>query len=271
MLRLTVMWGFALLNMLVPHFTFADEPKIDPTLNIARDLQDADESVRQSAAAAIVRRMNDNPAACAEPLALRWWKPLHLAGYDKEVADWSLTCLISTTALPKQAVTEFLLEARVRTLLAIGRKPEALSAARSLFNVIRRNRAHLATQLIVKCNESDQKPSTSPTSTNDSDSVAATIKAITIDDTDFRSWIDKEQSDTFVSHLRRGYRLLVAGKPAEARQDFEKCLSKSKSDEETATLNDFIARTFRAEDGNFTREDQYIKSHAVVGTPTSGK
>jgi hypothetical protein len=225
----------------------AAEPRVDPSMKIVYDLEDSDPVFRQKGVDAIAARMRTDPAGCAEPLALRWWKPLHLAGYDKEVADWTLLATTRTAALP-----------RARTLLSMGKKAEALGTAKSLFNIIRRDKVEVAVLLVEKC----------LAAAGAADVSEASIGSVQVDDKAYRDWIDQEQSDTFVSHVRRGYRLLLANRTAEARTNFEACLKISKSKEETATLRSLIAKTLRAEDGGFDREDQFVR-HPVLTNPSS--
>jgi tetratricopeptide (TPR) repeat protein len=171
----------------------------------------------------------------------------------------------------------FLQETRVRMLCRMDRYKEALSNARSLFNVTSLPNTETALLTLTVCmkaargedakmlrefrKEQIQGAATRPY--DQPDPVSPMMAEIPIDPSPYETTIKQITSDDDQSQLAKGNLLLLAGRSDEATKLFEARLKSSNASDRTWLIED-VGRAIRASDGNIGRANQYVITQAAV-------
>jgi hypothetical protein len=86
------------------------------------------------------------------------------------------------------------------------------------------------------------------------------LKSIHVDSKPYEASINRETGGDYHSLLRKGNRLLLADRPAEAKTLFEAAVKQANSDQLPGAVES-VARAIRAQDGNIARANQYLIEH----------
>ncbi|HEY4312827.1 MAG TPA: hypothetical protein VGN12_25480 [Pirellulales bacterium] len=251
---------------------------------IRKQLIAPDAATRDAALEKIRLLMQLSPETVAYHLAIRWNKPLLEMKRYADVADWSqvaITC--DTLDWPLgQAAVESLQMYRTRALLASGKTAKALSAAKSLYNVISIDNAPAAETLVNECmkasseysglcarflaeQRADPPPSTQPTAPEQ-----PVLKRIKVDPKSYLDAVGRidaavptlDHVKKFRALTQKGNLLLLADHADEAKAVFERIESIEAGHEASRTrmvaAAESIARAIHAQDGSITRAMMFL-------------
>jgi hypothetical protein len=254
------------------------------------------DQTRADAIATISKAFKNNPESVATYLPGLWLEPLTDAGENDVIADWCLATSLCTPAKPLDlASMEKVLEARAKALLAEHKTEQALAAAKSYFNFVRLRNSASAEDLIFQClaanpqkkalaqtflaeQQRGRTPSTQPV-------ISTVMQSIKVPSKPYDDAIAKIEErangasgfDYYHSLLQRGNRLLLADKPAEARNFFEDAYEFSSrgygrwfSAGQVKACAESVARAIRAQDGTPARALDYLSKVPEPGSdPTT--
>ena len=216
------------------------------------------------------------------------------AGLNQEAADWALQAILGGPA--EAGTLEALHKSRIRALLALNRPDEALSEAKSLYNVCTMKGTGDALTLVAQClqavhpedktiaerfklqqvagsTSSPQAGSTgSPQagSTSSPQAEANMIKAIQINAEPYLEVANSRpmQNESYAFLTRRGNLLLEADRLAEAKECFEAAYLLA-AEKDQAKAAESLARVMKAEDGTVGRANAYVMSLRPATQPTT--
>jgi hypothetical protein len=217
-------------------------------------------------------------------LRVNWFKVMLTNKLYQETADLALEGVLSYPHETRNV--EAALQARVKSLIQLGKPQEALTTAKSLFNVAGMgstsdailalaeaiNAAHPDdVEMFNKFREeqmagaaavqlpSAEKPATQPTAEAEAalprvtSSVLAGIK---IDAKLYDEAVRKLTGEDAPSLMARGNLLLLADRPKEARAVFDRMYTLSNAD--LAESSEALARCMKAEDGTVARANSWV-------------
>jgi len=201
-----------------------------------------------------------------------WLKRLmQLQRYD-DVADLSLLTILASPA--DTYGVEQLQTYRVQAFLAAGKAPEALAAARQLFDVSTLKGTADAVRTVCEClnalhpgdrsllrryrqEQIDGSRTTStPAAANPS---SLTLSAIQIDPTPYAPAIRAITAEDYRSLVGEGNLLLLAGNSKDAWDVFERAYTMA-SDKDLAAASENLARCMKAQDGTIGRANAFVLS-----------
>jgi tetratricopeptide (TPR) repeat protein len=264
-------------------------PKIpdEQAKRFADALRSPDSNAKEQALDGIAHAMSQSPQLVASHLAFRWNKPLLAMGRYEQVAEWSQkeTCIHLEWPLSQSAM-EQLQEARVRALLALHRSDEALSAAKSYYNLVSVARTPAAVELLRKSLAADPKfnsmrqvfqaeqkvPTSASTQQVYRGSIRSVKKQIKVDPAPYLNAIDliKQQLNELQgmavlnAAMHCGDLFLLADEPDQARQCFDQAYQQTLAHPEAfsyemrAHIVDSVARCIRAHDGDLVQASAFL-------------
>jgi tetratricopeptide (TPR) repeat protein len=168
---------------------------------------------------------------------------------------------------------DFLQETRVRMLLRTGHADEALSNARSLFEVASLHDTERSLVLMTECMKAvhgddasmlrafrkEQIRGAATRPIDQPEPTSPMMDAIPIDPAPYEAAIKQLVSDDDQSRTAKGNLLLLAGRPDEAKKLFELMLRSSDLPDRVG-LAENVARAIKASDGTIGRANQYMIS-----------
>ncbi|MBY0113800.1 MAG: hypothetical protein K2Y21_13365 [Phycisphaerales bacterium] len=242
-----------------------------PTTSIDSGILSDDVSVRNAAVEQIVSSISTEPTRIVEGLRSKWLRQLLERGDNDAVAKLSL---LGALTLPQfEQTAEQLFKFRAEAFLAMNRVDEALSAAKSCFNVSTMYGFHDAVTLVSRCLAAksqglqsdlaalfriEQVRMLDESPTRNSESVLASI---TVDYSLFESQIRQRQGAWFGALLERGNLLLMADRNAEALKCFQDAI-KIATPQQKASAQHAVARALKAVNGGIGPANNWIRSLA---------
>jgi len=208
-----------------------------------------------------------------------WLPALMNTNHFSEVADLSLS---ASLARPGIEAIEPCMEFRAKALLAMGKANEALSAAKSYYNVCQLKNTGNALTLVSTClsathpdNPSQGQEfryqqvmaSASAYGTTQPSAEVSILKSIMIDPAPYETQINAySRRLEFAEGIAYGNLLLAADRTSEAESAFRKLFKSADSQARLTQAIDGIARSLRAEDGNVARANAWLLSlqHATA-------
>jgi tetratricopeptide (TPR) repeat protein len=237
---------------------------------LATQLSGPDPTRQVEAVGKVRKLLETEPNKAVGELRGRWLKAMMAGGRYDDAAELALKGILiqpqSTQGVP--ALQEF----RVRALLAAGKKQEALSNAKSLFNVAPMDRTADAMLLVAECvraadpeladrfrEEEIAGAATQPVGAGPTTKVSVVLAGIKVDARPYEEAIGRQTQEEYYSFVGLGNLLLLADKPREARAAFERAYAvAAERDLPAATGN--IAKAMKAEDGTIGRANGWILS-----------
>lgn len=261
---LTVLFG--LVCLISQAASAADPPKAQAL--VAR-LSSPDPSVVRDAAREVQTYLESDPVHAVGYLRRIWLKPLQDAQKFDLVESLSLRGIL---AVPfSTGDVESLQETRVRAFLAAGKSQEALSQAKSLFNVTAMRNTEKALLLLSDCysaaypddtqilrqlaRQQIMGAATQPVSDRAAD--RGLLSTIRVDGAAYEKAIQQLTSDDDRTSLAKGNLLLLANRQEEATNVFEELLHKTGAADHIG-FHENIARAIRAKDGSIGRANGYL-------------
>lgn len=218
--------------------------------------------------------MATEPGKAVNDLRTRWLKAMIAGGRYEEAAELALTGILFQ---PQNTTNvQAFQDARVRALLTAGKKQEALSNAKSLFNVAPMNNTADAMLLVAEClraNDPDSadrfreeqiagattRPVTTQPATQEAATTSVVLAGIKVDPKPYEDAIAVQTGEDYNSLVALGNLLLLADKPKEAKAAFERAYAVA-PDTQLAQATEHIARAMKAEDGTIGRANSWILS-----------
>lgn len=248
-------------------------PRSDSEL-LADDLTSKDVDRQTQAVAKIRDAMESESGKAVNELRSRWLKAMIAGGRYEDAAELALAAILFQPQ--KTQNVQAFQDARVRALLAAGKKQEALSNAKSLFNVAPMNSTADAMLLVAEClraNDPDSadrfreeqiagattRPATTQPATQEAAKSSAVLAGIKVDPKPYEDAIAAQNGEDYNSLVALGNLLLLADKPKEAKAAFERAYAVA-PDRQLAQATENIARAIKAEDGTIGRANSWILS-----------
>lgn len=254
---------------------------------ITEKLASPDAAVRKAAIDEIRQRMLTGGRGLQEMRAT-WIRTLTANKLHQELADLALEGILAHPYDTRGV--EACLQARVKALIQLGKGPEALANAKSLFNVATMGNtsdAILAVAEAINAAAPDDvalynkyreeqmagaaavvqppppstqpaKPSTQPAPANFPRVVCTVLAGIKVDAKPYEDAARKITGEDAQSLMGKGNLLLLADRPKEARAVFERMYSLSGAD--LAESSEALARAMKAEDGTIARANSWVLS-----------
>ena len=256
--------------------------------DIGAMLRSKDPAVQQQAMAAIREEVKKDANMGAAGLRNQWRVPIDAPELQAELAEICREGAIS--GVNYQAAAETFLRARVQALLAAGKVDDAIAAAKSYYNfssmattsdailmlhqALRAKDQKLArrfkleqlaaatTQPVegsgVRVQGSGEEPEATPAgAVSGEETVLASIK---VDPKPYEEAIKAlEVQGDFGSLVQRGNLLLIADRPAEAKEVFEEAYEVA-GDSDVANASECLARAMKAQDGGIGRANGFVLS-----------
>jgi len=264
-------------------------------------LANDDQTIRHGAIEIVKERIGGQPGRIID-VRMQVFKTLMAGKHYEESADLAWFGVVT---LPHETKTlEGFAQARVRSLLAMGKADEALQAAKSLFNVTTMSGTSEAILLVAEClNAARPKDKESfnkfreeqmagaaaasadvsaPESVRSGKGMRSSVlDSIKIDTKAYDEALAKMTGEDYQGLMGRGNLLLMADRVKDAREIFERMYSLA-SASELVDASEALARTIRAEDGTIGRANSWVSAikpkpapiaptPAVPTTPAPGK
>jgi len=239
---------------------------------ILEQLASNDPAQKQHALEAIRARMQTRGLT---ELRATWLRPLANAKMHKEVADLAMEGILAH-AWDTRSV-ESVLQMRIKSLIALNQPQQALSEAKSLFNVATMLGTSEAILTVAECLNAaypndpamfnkfreEQMAGAVPPSTQPGDPAAAPRKCtvlagIKVDPRPWEQALKNLTGEDAQTLMARGNLLLLADRVAEARTIFERLYSLSSAD--ITEASEALARCIKAEDGTIGRANAWVLS-----------
>jgi tetratricopeptide (TPR) repeat protein len=240
---------------------------------LAKRLKDKDEASLKQATHEIETLFESDPAMAIDYYR-KYWLDALISSQRFDIAERMAWNGILDAPSRTDDVA-FLQEARMRMFYRMGHYKEALSNARSLFNVARLPNTESTLLSLTLClksvygddakmlrefrKEQIQGAATRPY--DQPDPVCKMMSDIPIDPVPYEAAIKLITSDDDQSQLAKGNLLLLAGRSDEARELFDKRLKASNATDRTWLIED-VGRAIRALDGNIGRANEYVLTQA---------
>jgi hypothetical protein len=225
--------------------------------SLEADLGSGDVSRQRKAIATIQMFVKSDATGGLQELQARWLPEMLRAGLENDVVEMSLVAIKADPAHTQKVQT--FQEYRVRALMQLGETQEALSNAKSLWNVSTMAKTPDAALLVYQCLDSNKfrdeqlagaKNNVGPVHHTILGSVKPAFKPFEhgkLADGDYRYWIGE------------GNLLLLADRPVEAKVAFERAYDLAPPSQ-LANVTENIARAMKAEDGTIGRANAWILS-----------
>ncbi len=255
-----------------PTTAAATTAPVDPVKLIGIQLKSSDDSEQQEAIAKIKEMLDAQPAKAVGPLRGSWLKILFDAKHYAEVLDFgSRIIAISPYDL---GVIETSLGLRIQTLLIQGKNEEALADAKRLFNVSSMRGTTNSVLMVSQClnavhpkdrevlkryrREQIAGAKTDNAATRPAPDTLMLANVI-VSGQEYENLASQMTGEDYRSLIGRGNLLLLAGKPQDAWDFFERAYSMAnEKDLPAATEN--LARCMKAQDGTVGRANAWIIS-----------
>lgn len=256
--------------------TSAESKPGDPIAAIAAQLKSSDPAEREAGISAVRQRLRTGGEKAAKDF-IQSWQPalLETMQYDT-AADLSLEAIL-VGASDLNTIAE-LQNRRVSMLLTLGRKGEALQAAKGLYNVCWMRKTpdaiNLLDDVLIAC-DPDEGPKKAtqleeeqiagadaqPAEDSGAQTKPASILAeIHVDAGPYEKRLAQlERHGDYASLYARGNLLLLADRPQEAMKVFREAYSLAPKANLVAAT-EAMARAMKAEDGRTGRADAWILS-----------
>lgn len=251
---------------LVPQKT---APKVDPfTLSLRSD----EAAEQQKGVDGIKALFARDPAKAIDRFKQEWLGLLLTTRHYQEVVDLSL--LVELGSVGDMQTLEQMQRARVRALIALGKPEEALSNAKSYYNVASMKGTAEAIMAVVQClnitpsadsNRLDRFKAQQLLSSN---SVAAlkelaggpsVLGSIRVSAEPYSDTLCNYGGEDFANLTARGNLLLLADRTREAGDVFERAYVVA-DDHQVNLASENIARAMKAVDGNISRANEWVLS-----------
>jgi tetratricopeptide (TPR) repeat protein len=259
--------------MLLPLAAAAQTPPATKPLTegqiLAQQLADADPAVQKKAWERVQQLIAAPPEIDAfgrqkpvvEPA---WVRALTRAKRFDDAEALAITG-ISRRPFDAGAVSAFA-RARIGNFRVAGKAEAALAAAKSAYLVSGLNESpSAADQLntaLLKVRPTD-KPAAEAFKAQQTDGAAPIsenlLKTITADAKAFEAALAAVQGQGYLAQMSRGNLLLLSGRVAEAREQFERALDEAQVEPQAMAAFDGVARTIRAESGAVTPARDYMR------------
>lgn len=218
-----------------------------------------------------VDRINDavfeNSYDAARVLRKNWMPALFDAKLYADIEDISFRMVLARSTSITDV--EYFMEKRIRAFLKLGKAKEALSCAKSYFNVVTMKNTSNAMTLVAECLNAayPDKPELAEQFRNEQIAGATTetpagskvLTNITVDPKPYDEAIANLSADEDRYGVGKGNLLLLGNRTHEAREHFEKLLEALTSQKSRFyTIND-VARAIKAEDGTIGRANAWLK------------
>lgn len=244
---------------------------------ILQKIASDDAAVRHSVIEYFKDRLNSQPSRVIE-LRSQVFKALLTNKHYDEALDLANYAIF---AVPHDARSvETFQQAKVKSLLAAGKTEEALSNAKSLFNVATMAGTSEAILLVAECLNAarpkdkdifnkfreEQMAGAAPQSLETPAAVngakgprCTVLDSIKVDAKAYDEALAKLTAEDYQGLMARGNLLLMADRVKEAREVFERMYSLSGSSE-LVDSSEALARTIRAEDGTIGRANAWVQA-----------
>jgi hypothetical protein len=241
---------------------------------ILDQLDSADPAVRKTAIDAIRQRIQTRGITEIRSVFLR---RMVAAKMHKEVADLAEEAILATPWETRSV--EQVLQMRIRALIALGQGEQALSEAKSLFNIASMAGTSDAILMVAEClNAARPKeidlfnrfreeqiagagslaPTTRPAAQPPAAVRCTVLDGIKIDAKKYDDALAKMPGEDAQSLMARGNLLLLADRAREAKPIFERMYSLSGA--EIVEASEALARQMKAEDGTIGRANAWVLS-----------
>jgi len=245
--------------------------------DIGAMLRSKDPAVQQQAMAAIREEVKKDANMGAAGLRNQWRVPIDAPELQAELAEICREGAIS--GVNYQAAAETFLRARVQALLAAGKVDDAIAAAKSYYNfssmattsdaILMLHQALRAKdQKLARRFKLEQLAAATTQPAEEGAQVAGAAEAsegtvlagIKVDPKPYEEAIKAlELQGDFGSLVQRGNLLLVADRPAEAKEVFEEAYEVA-GDGDVANASECLARAMKAQDGGIGRANGFVLS-----------
>lgn len=204
-----------------------------------------------------------------------WSKPLLAAKLYKDAAEIAQEAILASPG--ETRYVEAALELRIKALLGAGQLEEALNESKSLFNVASMPGTAEAILTVAECISTArpkdidlfnrfrdeqmagaQTPAPATQPANHPARRCTVLDSIKVNPKPYQEAMAHFTGEDAASLMARGNLLLMADKPREARQVFERMYSLSGA--ELAEATEALARAMKAEDGTIGRANAWILS-----------
>jgi hypothetical protein len=239
-----------------------------PTQELITQLNQADPAERQAAVEAVRIRVSGQPGRAAEFRPVL--KTMLSSKYFAEAADLALICVLNSPA--EHRGVEQCLQVRFKALMGANRYPEALSTAKSLFNIASMDGTsdailYVAEALIAVRTEDrdiyerfrDEQvagASTQP-STRGTTLRSPIMAAIQVDPKPYEEVLKLMTGEDYSSLMARGNLELLADHPKQAKVLFERMYMLATAGQ-IVEASEAIARAIKAEDGTIGRANAWV-------------
>lgn len=246
-----------------------EPPKVDP---ITAGLASSDAAQQQKAVDTMRALFESDTAKAAGKFKQEWLKLLLETKHYQEVLDLSPKAILNLAA--DMGAVEQVQRARVQALIALGKPEQALANAKGLYNVATMKGTAEAIMLVVQClnlnpsadaNRLDRFKAQQLLGTNDEPAMQALAKgpavlaSIKVDGQQYDAAIRQLSGEDYTSLISRGNLLLLADRPKEAQEVFERAYMIADNNQLNAASEN-LARAMRAEDGNVARANAWALS-----------
>ncbi|MFI5382458.1 MAG: hypothetical protein ACHRHE_24440, partial [Tepidisphaerales bacterium] len=255
----------------------AHPPKLRTESVVVQEILDqlasADPAQKKAALEAIRQRMQTRGIAELRGVFL---KALLASKMYKETAELADEAILTSPSETRSV--EQILQARIKSLLAMGQAEVALSESKSLFNVASMANTSEAILLVAECISAARPkdvdlfnrfreeqiagaaagPATQPSTQPVKGPRSSVLDSIKIDPKRYDEAIARFAGEDGQALMSRGNLLLLADKPKEAKPIFDRMYSLSSV--ELVEASEALARQMKAEDGTIGRANGWVLS-----------
>lgn len=244
-------------------------PKVDPLTLL---LQSDDAAQQQKGLDGIRNLFAREPARATGRFAQEWFGRLIALQRYQDVLDVSSVAVANCAA--DMQVLERVQQARVQSLIAMGKPEEALAASKSYFNVASMRGTAEAIKAVVQCLNVNPTPdanrlerfkaqqmlsSNSVSALKELAAGPSILGSIHVNSEPYDAAIRKRVAEDFVTLTERGNLLLLADRVKDAKDVFERAYVVA-DDMQLALASENLARAMKAEDGNIARANEWVLS-----------
>jgi hypothetical protein len=245
---------------------FIDESK---ARSLSKKLAGQDQAEVDKALGEIHAALESTPEQAGE-WCRKYWLPSLASASRFDLAD--RLAIDAILAAPWQtAAVESFQETRVQSMLRTNRAAEALSAARSLFNVASLRGTEHTLSLVAQCLKAahgrdaetlrrfrkEQLAGATTRPTSQPAATSAMMKQIPIDPSLYAAAISKLTGDDENARQGMGNLLLLAGRCDEAKETFE-AMQRISAIRDRIAIAENVARAIKAMDGTIGRANAYM-------------
>lgn len=238
---------------------------------ITEQIKHGDAATQSAVIAQIGKLLDTVPQKAAGPLNSNWIKAIIEVQRFQEAADLCQRGILVSASDASRI--ESLLSLRVQCLLNLGRNQDALGVAKQLFGASTMkgtgdaillvcqclNAVHPEDRNILKKYRREQEEGMRTSSTTAPVSPKGQLAEVKVDAAPYEKAARAITGEDFKSLLSRGNLLLLADRPDEAWDVFERAYSIS-SDKDLAAASENLGRCMKAKDGTIGRANAWIMS-----------